>query len=111
MPAASSAYWAVTVPVLVCMRFRLSYEKRIWRGAAELPAANVTVVLDGRFAVRTDSLGNYAFPDVAVGRHTISVVADNLPLPWSFEEADAARTVEVEVRRSVRVDIGARRPQ
>lgn len=81
------------------------------RGAAELPAANVTVVLDGRFAVRTDSLGNYAFPDVAVGRHTISVVADNLPLPWSFEGAEATRTVEVEVRRSVRVDVGARRPQ
>ena len=81
------------------------------RGAAELPAANVTVVLDGRFAVRTDSLGNYAFPDVAVGRHTISVVADNLPLPWSFEGAEATRTVEVEVRRSVRIDVGARRPQ
>lgn len=80
------------------------------RGAGEMPAANVTVVLDGRFAVRTDSLGNYSFPDVAEGSHTLSVVADNLPLPWTFEGADAIRSIEVGVRRSVHVDIGARRP-
>jgi hypothetical protein len=79
------------------------------RGAAELPAPNVTVLLDGRFAVRTDSQGNFEFPRVAVGRHTIDVVPDNLPLPWFLDEQADQRAVEVVVREAARVDIGARR--
>lgn len=79
------------------------------RAASEQPAANVTVVLDGRFAVRTDSLGNFEFPRVATGTHILTVVPDNLPLPWFVDEATAQRTLQVEVRQATRIDIGARR--
>lgn len=78
------------------------------RSASELPAANVTVVLDGRYSVRTDSQGNFEFPRVAAGGHEITVVPDNLPLPWFLDEA-AATPVRVNVREAARVDIGARR--
>ncbi|HJR73297.1 MAG TPA: hypothetical protein VJ806_06630 [Luteimonas sp.] len=79
------------------------------RNASEQPAANVTVVLDGRFALRTDSLGNFEFPRVAIGSHTLTVAPDNLPLPWFIDETASRRTVEVEVRQATRVDIGAQR--
>jgi hypothetical protein len=79
------------------------------RSASEQPAQNVTVLLDGRFAVRTDSLGNFAFPRVSAGSHSLAVVPDNLPLPWSLRDGDAQRTIRIEVRGSARVDFGARR--
>ncbi|WP_374472936.1 hypothetical protein [Arenimonas sp.] len=79
------------------------------RAASELPASNVTVLLDGRYSVRTDSQGNFEFPRVAVGAHTIEVVPDNLPLPWFLDEQGDRRAVEVQVRDAARVDIGARR--
>ena len=77
------------------------------RAASEQPAANVTVVLDGRYSVRTDASGNFQFPRVAVGRHTLAVVPDNLPLPWFVDETP--QLVEVTVRATARVDVGARR--
>lgn len=79
------------------------------RSASELPAANVTVLLDGRYAVRTDSQGEFEFPRVAIGAHTVEVVPDNLPLPWFLEDETGRRAVEVQVRDTTRVDIGARR--
>lgn len=80
------------------------------REASELPAINITVLLDGRYSVRTDSDGRFEFPRVAVGTHTLSVESDNLPLPWSFDDGNASRTIEVEVRETAYVDLGARRP-
>ena len=79
------------------------------RNASERAAANVTVLLDGRFAVRTDSLGHFEFPRVATGVHALTVVPDNLPLPWFIDESGGQRSVEVHVREATRVDIGARR--
>lgn len=79
------------------------------RSASELPAANVTVLLDGRYAVRTDSQGEFEFPRVATGTHTIEVVPDNLPLPWFLEGDTGEQAVEVRVRDTTRIDIGARR--
>lgn len=81
------------------------------RSASELPAANLTVILDGRWSVRTDSLGNFEFPRVAVGTHTLTVLPDNLPLPWHLDEATATRSFEVRVRETTRLDLGARRPR
>jgi hypothetical protein len=80
------------------------------RAASEQPAANITVVLDGRYSVRTDSAGEFEFPRVAVGPHRLAPQADNLPLPWTFD-AGAERAIEVRVRDSVRLDIGAVRPR
>ena len=79
------------------------------RAASEQPAANVTVLLDGLYAVRTDSNGEFTFPRVAVGAHVVTVVPDNLPLPWFVDEELDRRAVEVTVRDQQRVDIGARR--
>ena len=79
------------------------------REAAEGAASNVTVVLDGRYSVRTDSLGNFEFARVAVGAHQLQVISDNLPLPWFFDEEGSQRVVQVVVRERTRVDIGALR--
>ncbi|SDQ45870.1 carboxypeptidase-like regulatory domain-containing protein [Pseudoxanthomonas sp. CF125] len=79
------------------------------RAASEQPAANITVLLDGRYAMRTDSLGNFEFPRVAAGSHRVTVVPDNLPLPWYIDDTAAQRVVQVAVRQAARVEIGARR--
>jgi hypothetical protein len=76
--------------------------------AGEQGAANVTVVLDGRYAVRTDAQGRYEFPAVAAGRHRISVLPDNLPLPWMLVN-EGQSEVEVSVRGNVTADVPARR--
>lgn len=81
------------------------------RNAAEQPAANLTVILDGRYAVRTDSAGRFEFPNVAVGAHTLTVLPDNLPLPWYFEDAEAERSIEVKVREDLLIDVPAARPR
>lgn len=78
------------------------------RAASEQGAANVTVVLDGRYAVRTDSEGRYEFPRVSVGAHTVEVQSDNLPLPWTLE---GRQTVNVGIRSDAAVDFGATRPR
>lgn len=81
------------------------------RNAAEVAVANVTVVLDGRYSIRTDSRGEFEFPRVAVGSHTLTVLPDNLPLPWVIDEIAAQRTVDVRVRQATRIDLPARRPR
>jgi hypothetical protein len=76
--------------------------------AGEAGAANVTVILDGRFSVRTDANGRFDFQAVAAGHHVITVQADNLPLPWTL--TNSGRTeVEVSTRERTEVDIGALR--
>ena len=77
------------------------------RDAAEPGASNVTILLDGRFSTRTDEAGRFDFPFVAVGTHTISVVADNLPLPWTV--GDARFEVRVDARSTATLEIAARR--
>ena len=76
--------------------------------AGESGAANVTVILDGRFSVRTDANGRYDFPAVASGHHMLTVQTDNLPLPWTL--ANAGHTeVDVSTRDRTVVDVGALR--
>jgi hypothetical protein len=77
------------------------------RDAAEPGAANVTVLLDGRFSTRTDETGRFEFPFVAVGTHAVTIVPDNLPLPWSL--GDAKYEARVTARATATLDIGARR--
>jgi SdrD B-like domain len=77
------------------------------RDAGEPGAANVTVLLDRRFSVRTDDAGRFEFPFVAAGAHTISVLPDNLPLPWVVE--GDRREISVSARESALVEIAARR--
>jgi hypothetical protein len=76
--------------------------------AGESGAANVTVILDGRFSVRSDSNGRFDFPAVAAGHHVLTVQADNLPLPWTL--TNSGRTeVDVATRDRAEVHIGALR--
>ena len=70
--------------------------------AGEAGAANVTVILDGRFSTRTDANGRFDFPAVVAGHHVITVQQDNLPLPWTL--VNQGRT-EVDVTTRDRVDV------
>jgi hypothetical protein len=76
--------------------------------AGETGAANVTVILDGRFSTRTDSNGRFDFPAVAAGHHVLTVQGDNLPLPWVVSN-EGRTEVEVGTRDRVDVNIGALR--
>ena len=76
--------------------------------AGEAGAANMTVVLDGRYSVRTDGQGRFEFPAVASGHHTIVVMPDNLPLPWMLIN-DGRTEFDVPVRGTIYVDVAAQR--
>jgi len=78
--------------------------------AGESGAPNVTVVLDGRFSVQTDVNGRFVFPVVVTGHHVITVVPDNLPLPWALLNEGRAQ-VEVSTRDRTRIEIAAQRPR
>lgn len=70
--------------------------------AGEEVAPNLTVVLDGRYSTRTDSNGQFAFAAVAAGHHVLTVVPDNLALPWILD--DNGR-VELDVRTRDHTDV------
>jgi hypothetical protein len=76
--------------------------------AGEAGVANVTVVLDGRFSVQTDANGRFEFPVVAAGHHVVSVVGDNVPLPW-FLVNDGRAEVDVATRGRATLAIAAQR--
>ena len=76
--------------------------------AGEVGAPNVTVVLDGRFSVQTDASGRFSFPVVATGHHVISVVPDNLPLPWTLINEGRAE-IEVTTRDRTEINMAAQR--
>lgn len=76
--------------------------------AGEQGAGSVTVILNGRWSVRTDAQGRFEFPSVASGQHTITVMPDNLALPWQLVN-DGRIQFDVPVRGTVNVDIPAQR--
>ena len=78
------------------------------RSASDPGAPNVTILLDGLYSTRTDAQGRFEFPLVAVGRHMLTVVPDNLPLPWSVGN-DGKVEVVVRTRETLNVDIAAGR--
>ena len=77
------------------------------RDPGEPGARNVTVLLNGRFPTRTDESGRFEFSFVAAGSQTITVIPDNLPLPWSV--GTERFEVVVDARATATLDIGARR--
>jgi hypothetical protein len=58
--------------------------------------------------VRTDAEGRFEFPSVVAGRHALTILPDNLPLPW-VAAADGRIEVEVGVRDRTRTEIPVRR--
>jgi SdrD B-like domain len=78
------------------------------RDGNESGAANVVVVLDGRYSTRTDGVGNYQFSEVASGPHTLTVIQDDLPLPWTMD-VDRRYDAPVSTRGITRIDMGAKK--
>lgn len=78
------------------------------RDAAEPGIPNVAIVLDGRFAARTDSQGRFEFPAVVAGPHTLQIEPDNVPLPWSPVTRERLN-VEVPVRGTATLDFPLQR--
>lgn len=78
------------------------------RGANEQGAANVTVVLDGRFGARTGVDGRFEFPLVAAGPHSLVVIPDNLALPYSISE-EGKREIVIRTRETTTLEIAAQR--
>ena len=78
------------------------------RDGNESGAANVVVVLDGRYTTRTDAIGNYQFSDVVSGPHVLTLVQDDLPLPWTMD-VDRRYDAPVVTRGITRIDMGAKR--
>jgi len=78
------------------------------RDGNESGAANVLVTLDGKFSTRTNAFGGFEFPSVVSGQHTLSVLQDDLPLPWSVD-TDQKITAPISTRDTTHIDIGAKR--
>lgn len=76
--------------------------------AGDQGAQNVTVILDGRYVARTDAQGRFEFPAVVEGRHVVTVIPDNLPLPWVLKN-EGRTELNVSVRSSTQVEIPAQR--
>ena len=76
--------------------------------AGEPGAANVTVILDGRFSVRSGPNGRFDFPAVAAGHHVLTLQTDNLPLPWTLTTSGRTE-VDVATRDRTEINIGALR--
>jgi hypothetical protein len=87
----------------------LDENKNAKRDAAERGAANVTVLLDGRYAAQTDAQGRFEFAYVVAGPHVLTVISDNLPLPWLLDK-DGRTELRVYTRETSTVDIGAIKP-
>jgi len=73
------------------------------RQAGERPASGVFVYLDRRYERVTDSEGRYTFNTVPTGEHAVSIVVEDLPLPWGLDD-DSPRTVAVAVREDAVVN-------
>ena len=76
------------------------------RGASDPGAPNVTILLDGLYSARTDAQGRFEFPLVAAGKHVLTVVPDNLPLPWFVGNSGKVEVV-VRTRETSNIDIAA----
>jgi hypothetical protein len=76
--------------------------------ASDTRLAGVTVVLDERWAQRTDAQGRFEFAFVVAGEHRLRLLPDNIPLPWGFDGADT-RQVSVSPRGSAVMRWGALR--
>ncbi|TNF59956.1 MAG: hypothetical protein EP306_09775 [Burkholderiales bacterium] len=76
--------------------------------ASEAGVPGVIVLLDNRWAVRTDAQGRFEFPFVASGIRTVTVRNDALPLPWSVAP-DVDTKVDVRLRGTARISIPVQR--
>ncbi|MDP2407179.1 MAG: hypothetical protein Q8M50_13095 [Hydrogenophaga sp.] len=76
--------------------------------ASETGAPGVTIYLDNRYAVRTDTQGRFEFPFVASGPRTVSVRNETLPLPWSVVDEGQVK-VDVRLRETTQLSLPVQR--
>ncbi|MCY1367641.1 hypothetical protein D9M69_545850 [compost metagenome] len=76
--------------------------------ASESGVPGVTVYLDNRYAVRTDTQGRFEFPFVASGPRTVTVRNETLPLPWGVVDEGQAK-VDVRLRETTRLSLPVQR--
>ncbi|MDT4861308.1 hypothetical protein FQZ97_959090 [compost metagenome] len=76
--------------------------------ASESGVPGVTVYLDNRYAVRTDTQGRFEFPFVASGPRTVTVRNETLPLPWAVVDEGQAK-VDVRLRETTRLSLPVQR--
>lgn len=76
--------------------------------ASEQGVPGVIVLLDNRWAIRTDEQGRFDFPLVSSGTREVTVRNEGLPLPWNVAP-QADRQVEVRLRGTARITIPVQR--
>jgi hypothetical protein len=67
-------------------------------------AANVEVLLEGRYRAVTDRDGRFEFPLVTTGRHQLTLTPETVPLPWG-PARDAGASVDVPLRGQASLSI------
>jgi hypothetical protein len=67
------------------------------RQAGEKLATGVYVYLDRRYQKATDRDGRFEFRPVPAGDHGVSIMLEDIPLPWGLDD-ESARRVTVNVR-------------
>jgi hypothetical protein len=73
------------------------------RQPSEQVAAGAIVVLDGRYETRTDEQGRYAFAPVPTGPHEVTLLTEELPLPWGLDD-ERPRPLSVSFRQTAELD-------
>lgn len=76
--------------------------------ASEQGVPGVIVLLDNRWAIRTDEQGRFEFPLVSGGLREITVRNEGLPLPWNVAPG-AEKQVDVRLRGTTRIAIPVQR--
>ncbi len=74
------------------------------RQPQEKVASGVEVYLDRIYIAITDQRGEFSYPLVASGKHSIYVIEETLPLPWELTSRKDVE-VEVNIRDTSRIDI------
>ncbi len=80
------------------------------RQPGERAVVGLVVLLDGRDETRTDSQGRYSFEPVGTGRHQVSLLIEDLPLPWGLFD-EAPRDAHIRLRQTTDVDFALIRVQ
>jgi hypothetical protein len=83
-------------------------DKNSVAGSSESGVQDVSIVLDGRFATKTDRFGRFEFPYVSAGEHRIEVIPDNIPLPWALVKTGQEK-IEVQLREETTYDVPLQR--
>jgi hypothetical protein len=73
------------------------------RQPSEQVAPGATLVLDGRYETRTDEQGRYSFAPVPAGAHEVTLLTEELPLPWGLDD-ERPQPITVWVRQTAMLD-------